>query len=194
MTSTRADWYESNAFEYCERTFQIDMEEARSRFLRHVKARGRILDVGCGSGRDSNRFLALGFDVDARDRSPAIAAEASRRLALTVRVEDVLGMEDVEEFDGIWACAMLVHLDEAEFREATRRLSRALRIGAPLYISLKQDGWVDASEERSFRYWSLAKARADLYTQKPLEPIEEWVTKEGQPRETTWVNLLARKT
>ena len=88
---------------------------------------GRILDVGCGSGRDSVRFHELGYEVDARDRSPAIAEEARRRTGLAVRVEDVLEMQDDAAFDGIWASAMLIHLDEPGFREAVRRLVRALR-------------------------------------------------------------------
>ena len=117
------DWYSTHAAAFCARTFVIDMEDARTRFLRHLPAGGRILDVGCGSGRDSKRFAELGYAVDARDRSHEIANEAARRTGLAVRVEDVLAMEDRASFDGIWASAMLIHLDDADFDEAVRRLA-----------------------------------------------------------------------
>jgi 2-polyprenyl-3-methyl-5-hydroxy-6-metoxy-1,4-benzoquinol methylase len=107
--------------------FAIDMDATRRRFLRHVPMGGRILDVGCGSGRDAKRFAELGYEVEVRDRSPAIADEAQRLTGFKVGVEDVLEMTDDAQFDGIWASAMLLHLDEIDFREAVRRLTRALR-------------------------------------------------------------------
>ena len=94
MPTPTPDWYSTHAAAFCARTFVIDMEDARARFLRHVPAGGRILDVGCGSGRDSKRFAELGYAVDARDRSREIADEAARRTGLAVRVEDVLEMDD----------------------------------------------------------------------------------------------------
>jgi len=188
------DWYSAHAASFCARTFAIDMEATRQRFLRHVCAGGRILDVGCGSGRDSLRFHELGYEVDARDRSPAIAEEARRRTGLAVRVEDVLEMQDDAAFDGVWASAMLIHLDEPGFREAVRRLVRALRPGGSLYISLKQDERASAGDGRVFRFWTMNEALAAIFGGRtPLARVEEWVSVDEGARGTRWVNVVGRR-
>ena len=157
-------------------------------------ARGRGLSFGCGSGCDSKIFAKLGYEVDARDRSPAIAEEARRRTGLAVRVEDVLEMEDDAAFDGIWASAMLIHLGEPEFREAVRRLVRALRPGGALYISLKQDERASAADGRVFRFWTMAEALAAIFDGRtPLERVEEWVSVDEGVRGTRWVNVVGRR-
>ena len=56
------DYYDQNAEEYAALTFNVDMSEIRSRFLRHVSPGGSILDAGCGSGRDTVAFSRLGHD------------------------------------------------------------------------------------------------------------------------------------
>jgi len=194
VTPRTPDWYSTHAASFCERTFAIDMEATRQRFLQHVPAGGRMLDVGCGSGRDSLRFHALGYEVDARDRSPAIAEEARRRTGLAVRVEDVLEMQDDAAFDGIWASAMLIHLGEPEFREAVRRLVRALRPGGALYISLKQDEHPSAGDGRVFRFWTMDEALTAIFDGRaPLERVEEWVSADEGARGTRWVNVVGRR-
>ena len=188
------DWYSTHAAPFCARTFAIDMEPARQRFLRHVPAGGRILDVGCGSGRDSLRFHELGYEVDARDRSPAIADEARRCTGLAVRVEDVLEMQDDAAFDGIWASAMLIHFDEPRIHEAVRRLVRALRPGGALYISLKQDERASAGDGRVFRFWTMDEALAAIFDGRtPLERVEEWVSVDEGARGTRWVNVVGAR-
>jgi hypothetical protein len=52
-SSPTPDWYSANAAPFCAWTFAIDMNATRRRFLRHVPMGGRILRVGCGSGRDA---------------------------------------------------------------------------------------------------------------------------------------------
>jgi len=187
------DWYSTHAPAFCARTFVIDMEDARARFLRHVPAGGRILDVGCGSGRDSKRFAELGYAVDARDRSREIADEATWRTGLAVRVEDVLEMDDRDAFDGTWACAMLIHLDDDDFGEAVRRLARALRPGGAIYISLKESERVDVADGRTFRFRSPAEASRSIRACEMLRLVEEWSVEDGPPKETRWFNAISRR-
>ena len=105
-------------------------------------------------------------------------------------------MTDDARFDGIWACAMLLHLDDAgpDFREAVRRLARALRPGGALYISLKQDERASAGDGRVFRFWTMDEALAAIFGgQALLERVEEWVSVDEGARGTRWVNEVGRR-
>jgi SAM-dependent methyltransferase len=77
------------------------MEPVHGRFPRHVPADGRILDAGCGSGRDAKQYAKFGYEVEARERSAVIADEARLLTELGVGVEEVLEMADDAHFDGI---------------------------------------------------------------------------------------------
>jgi 2-polyprenyl-3-methyl-5-hydroxy-6-metoxy-1,4-benzoquinol methylase len=193
VPSPTPDWYSTHADAFCPRTFVVETEGTRARFPRHEPAGSPILDVGCGSGRDSKRFAELGYAVDVRDRSREIADEAARRTGLAVRVEDVLELDDRDAFDGIWACAMLIHLDDAKFDEAVRRLARALRPGGAIYISLKESERVDVADGRTFRFRSPEEVSRSIRAIEMLRLVEEWSWQDGPPKETRWINAIARR-
>src|SRR5688500_10452441 len=96
-------YYDRHAGEYARSTLGVDVRALYGPFLTLIPEGGRILDAGCGSGRDAKAFLDLGYRVLAFDASRTMAELASRTTGLEVRV---LRFEDVtfdREFDGIWA-------------------------------------------------------------------------------------------
>ena len=64
----------------------------------------RILDLGCGTGRDSLAFKNKGYQVDAMDYSEALVKKATELTGIPVRQQSFYELEDVEIYDGIWAC------------------------------------------------------------------------------------------
>ncbi len=64
-----------------------------TRFTSVLPAGGKVLELGCGAGQDSEAMIAAGFDVTPTDGTPQMAAEASRRLG---RAVDVLLFEDID--------------------------------------------------------------------------------------------------
>ena len=77
-------YYDQNAQQFFRETVELDMSELYVRFLAHVPKGGRILDAGCGSGRDTVYFLRHGFEVEAFDASAEMCRMASRLTEQTV--------------------------------------------------------------------------------------------------------------
>ena len=65
-------YYEDHAEEFTANTIDADMKDIRSRFLSHLPEGARILDFGCGTGRDTKAFLDLAYEVAALDGSPSL--------------------------------------------------------------------------------------------------------------------------
>jgi SAM-dependent methyltransferase len=130
-------YYQHNAGTFFADTVEVAMTPLYRHFLPLLPDRGRILDAGCGSGRDAKAFSALGHQVTAFDASPALIALAERNLGQPVhclRFQDITWQDS---FDGIWACASLLHVPAVELPDAMQRLCRALEPGGILYASFK---------------------------------------------------------
>ncbi|MBR3158035.1 MAG: hypothetical protein IKF14_02915 [Atopobiaceae bacterium] len=69
MTTSATDntlaYYAKNAEAFAASTSDVDLSSLRQRFAALIPPGGRVLDLGCGSGRDSRAFLDMGFRVTA---------------------------------------------------------------------------------------------------------------------------------
>lgn len=130
-------YYNDNAEAFCAGTRAADMSETRGRFLRYVQSDGLILDAGCGSGRDSKYFLEHGYHVIAMDASEEICRLASAYLGQAVGCRRFEEIAEKEIYDGIWACASLLHVPYVELPETIAKLGKALVDGGVLYASFK---------------------------------------------------------
>lgn len=133
-------YYNENAEAFCAGTRTADMSEMRGRFLRYVQPDGLILDAGCGSGRDSKYFLEHGYRVVAMDASEEICRLASEYLGQAVECRRFEEIAEKEIYDGIWACASLLHVPYVELPETIAKLGEALVDGGVLYASFKYGG------------------------------------------------------
>ncbi len=98
----------------------------------------QVLELGCGGGHDSLRLLDRGFDVLPTDGSPEMARQAERRLGRPVRVMRFTELEVAAAFDGVWACASLLHAPRADLVPILQRVHRALRPGGVFFSSFKE--------------------------------------------------------
>src|SRR5262245_44821759 len=103
-------YYDAHAAEYARDTLGVQVAPLYEPFLTLVPPGGHVLDVGCGSGRDALAFLGRGFRVTAIDASGEMARLASVQTGQAVAVLRVQELSYEEEFDGIWACASLLHV------------------------------------------------------------------------------------
>lgn len=190
-----ADYYNDNAAEYFESTVHVDMSALRARFLAHVPAQGHILDAGCGSGRDSFAFLHAGYRVTAFDASPELAALAREHIGQPVEVLRFQDITWLNAFDGIWACASLLHVPRPELPDTLQRLARALKSGGVLYVSFK---YGDQDRDEAGRHFTDLDetSLALLLDQVPnVHCLEQWVTGDRRPERAheRWLNALLGK-
>jgi len=188
-------YYEAEASSYVEETAVFEVKESYKEFLESLEPTGRILDLGCGSGRDSIAFNDLGFDVTGIDACPSVAAIASSRTGQPVSVMSYFNMEFESEFDGVWACASLLHSPKTEWLSVFSNILAVLKPGGIAYVSLKA-GEGEGFDERGrfFAYCNADELREMLDSLEGVSNLTLW-EKEGELRgkQQGWVNVLITK-
>lgn len=191
MSSTLS-YYDSNAEDFAASTVSVDFSDVQERFLARLDLGSRILDFGCGSGRDAKYFLSRGFAVDASDGSSAMCRVASEYLAMPVKHELFQDLSDIEAYDGIWACASILHEPKVDLPGLFGKMARALKPNGVIYASFK---YGDFEGERNGRYFtclteeSLAELLADI---PALGHCQTWVSSDvrGGRGDELWLNCL----
>ena len=189
---TTLSWYRENAIQYAEETRNSLVLDALWEFLSRMKEGGTILDYGSGSGRDSAYFINKGFSVDSLDCSAEMKAQAERLFGIKVKLSSFLSLEEKEKYDGIWAQASILHLEEHDLRVALTLIERALKRDGVFYSSFRkgeEDGyengrWYTNMTERRF----LSFLTASLYVEKIWESQD---VRPGVSR--TWLSIICRK-
>lgn len=189
-------FYEKHSQEYYKSTVDVDMRELYEPFLSELPSAGRILDAGCGSGRDTKAFLERGYRVVAIDASPKMTQLAAALTGQRCEVLRFQEMEFHEEFDGIWACASLLHVPKSQIPDVMRRFIRALKPGGIFYLSLKEgEGEQVAEDGRFFNYYTAESFRRLLTNFPVLRELAFWKTEEIRSHEyrSLWLNFLLKK-
>lgn len=185
-------FYNKCAEDYSEDTFNIDFSNVQKRFLSIISANGFILDFGCGSGRDTKYFLSQGFQVDAIDGSIELCKIASENIGIEVRQMLFQELAEVDKYDGIWACASILHLPKDELVDVLRRVLRALKVDGIIYTSFK---YGDFEGERDGRYFTYFTEKSFVEFAKMIPELrvkEQWLSvdvRENRGGEQ-WLNLI----
>ena len=147
------DFYNKNAKNYFDTTIGLDMSSQYEMFLKHLPKTGKILDFGCGSGRDSLHFKNLGYEVVAIDGSEELCKLARDYTGLDVRCMDFGELSDVSEYDGVWASSSLLHVKKQELLGILKKIRTSLKDDGILYTSFKDgDKEETKSDGRFFTY------------------------------------------
>jgi SAM-dependent methyltransferase len=188
-------YYDENAEEYVATTSGVDVRTLYEPFLGLLPEGGHILDAGCGSGRDARYFLSRGYRVTASDGSAEMARIASVYIGIPVSVLRFEEMTHEAEFDGIWACASLLHVRRADLADAFHRLGRALRPGGILYASFKKGETDRVVGGRRFTDFTLDKLRGLVLEEDRLAIVRLWETMDcrSDHMDDGWINMLAQR-
>lgn len=146
MTNSTIDFYNKNAQAYFESTVELDMSRLYAPFLERLRPGAKVLDAGCGSGRDSLFFKSQGFKVTAFDASEEMVRLASQLLGQPVLHMTFEDLNLPDEYDGIWACASLLHVERTQLPAVIAELAKYLKPGGVFYMSFKygnEENWKD---------------------------------------------------
>jgi 2-polyprenyl-3-methyl-5-hydroxy-6-metoxy-1,4-benzoquinol methylase len=189
------EFYDLNADRFYADTVIVDMESLYERFLTHIPKSGSILDVGCGSGRDSLAFSRRGYRVDAFDGSIEMVKRASNLTGLSVRhmlFEEFAAAWNSGPYDGVWACASLLHVERSNLPNIIHAIFSRTKPGGVVYLSFKhgqQDRTKDGRRFTDLDQVEIGQLVATAGGQL-VEPV--WITQDNRPgRDETWVNALA---
>ena len=146
-----SDFYAREAKAYDEQAKQ-GVSSQLAGFMARLPPGATVLELGCGSGRDSEALMKAGFDVTPTDGTPEMAAIAEKRLRRPVKVLLFEDIADVDVFDGVWANACLLHVPQDQLASVLRRIQKALRAGGIFYASYKTGG--PHGRDRFGRYYN----------------------------------------
>ena len=189
-------FYNDNAENFFNNTINADMSTTYGLFEENLSSKnGEILDLGCGSGRDSKYFIEKGYEVTALDLSPVLAAKASEYIGQEVVVGNMKDLDYVNKFIGIWACASLLHLSEDEILETLKKCHTALKNDGILYASFKYGENNYEKDGRSFTCFTKDKF-LNLIDELTFQCVNIFETGDVRPgRESErWLNVILKKT
>lgn len=188
------DYYNKHAEEFTASTFKVEMESLYAPFLRYLPEQASILDLGCGSGRDSFAFKNKGYQVEAIDYSAELVKKAKELTGIEVRQQSFYELNESEKYDGIWACASLLHCDRDCLPEVIGRIFKALKPNGVCYMSFKYGNTDREKEGRSFTDLNEQQAHELIKQSDQALLLQQWITIDKRPDRTEkWLNILIKK-
>lgn len=189
------EYYNKYAAKVYEDTVDVDMSEIMEAFLKLLEEGDTILDLGCGSGRDSLTMYEMGFDVTPLDASEEMCKLAEIHTGLDVLQMFYEDMEFEDVFDGIWACGALVHVPKNEMPEILGRIHDALCSRGVLYMSVRKCEFEGFRGERYFTDYTMDSLISMISKTGLFDIIKTWETDDvrSSHSDRVWINLLARK-
>ena len=191
------DYYNKYAARIFEETVEeAGEEEIREEFLSYLDEGDAILDLGCGSGRDSLEFYERGYDVTPLDGSEEMCRLAEVHTDLDVLCMTYDEMEFDDAFDGVWAREAFLHLPKEEVKEAVLKVKEALKKQGIFYLSVCEGEFEGFSGELYFSDFEKDEL-GELLAECGFQILKCWEKKDEEIRlgyeGQGWLHVLARK-
>ena len=185
------NYYDENAKEYIENTINTDMSLQYNKFIEYLPKTGHILDIGFGSGRDMIYFKTLGYEVSGIDTSIEFVNNMKNK-GYNVKLESILDIEYNNEFEAIWACASLLHIEYNKLKDVFKRCFKALKTNGVMYLSFKYGDFEGELDGRHFTYLNEEKLNC-LLLGLDVEIKEVWISSDKNNRDINWLNCILTK-
>ncbi len=194
-TDQTISYYDCNAENYINNTIDVEFSSFQDDFISYLPSSGTILDLGCGSGRDSRAFIQKGFQVVAVDGSAKLCKAASQYIGQEVIHANFQDFIPDEMFDGIWACSSLLHLDKPNITKLIKTLSEYLLPGGCFYASFKYGNFSGERNGRFFTDLTEDSFRSIVNDIPDLYVAREKITQDVRPNRNNeqWLNVFMIK-
>jgi len=192
--SKTLSYYNTNAHRFTSDTLNVEFSNIQDSFLAQLPAGALILDFGCGSGRDSRYFLQKGYRVEACDGSEEMVKAATRNAGIPVKKMLFSELNEENRYDGIFACASILHVPSKELPDILTRMKRAVKPGGILYVSFKYGTFEGIRNGRYFTDQTEESLQVILDKVGGLEIIRTGITGDARPgrEDEKWLNVLLR--
>lgn len=150
--------------------------------------------MGSGSGRDAYYFQKHGYQVTALEPSKNLCREIRKVFSGEIVCSDIQNYQPMEQYDGIWACASLLHLQEKEVLRFFEKMDLYLNDDGVVYIPGKNGIPTGKAEDgRFFLEFSEQLIDKILTVNKQLKLEQLWYTEDVSGRkEFRWMNAILR--
>ena len=189
------DYYNSKAKDFVSGTVDVAFTEIQDIFLEYIPVGGKFLDFGCGSGRDTKYFISKEYDVDATDGSEELCKIASEYTGVQVKQLLFEELDEVEAYDGVWACASILHVKKKQLPEIMKKIAVATKKGGVVYTSFKYGDFEGVRNGRFFTYLT-EESLGELLRTVPELGIEKLCISSdvrAERGEERWLNIVLRK-
>ncbi|MEJ2267898.1 MAG: class I SAM-dependent methyltransferase [Nanoarchaeota archaeon] len=139
FTKNTINFYEKIANDYSKSWDDIEIiKRELNFFLEFIKGK-KILDIGCGHGRDCKYFSEKGFETIGIDLSENFLKIAKKKSPLSKFAK--MDMRKLnfpkESFDGLWVCSSFLHIPQKNNKETMKEFYRVLKKEGIMFIAVK---------------------------------------------------------
>lgn len=189
-------FYDDYAKQYSEYSFPKLLQYQLNQFISFLEGK-KVLDAGCGAGRDVAYLMEENLDVIGVDASKSMIKEARKKVKNgKFKVMDITNLKfKNKSFDGIWCCAALIHIRKKDAAKIIKGFHKVMKDNGILYISVKEgegERILDSGFIKAPRFFSFYKQMEleNLLEKNGFDILTSYPEKSYN---AVWLNLFARK-
>jgi SAM-dependent methyltransferase len=190
-----AEYYEQNHREFVASTLYVDMSDLYEPFCRLLPQGAKILDAGCGSGRDTQFFIDRGYEVVAIDASSKMVNATKELTGVDCRQMSFENLKLENDFDAVWACASLLHIRREILTSVLNDFADILSPKGLIYASFKLGTEERQVGLRYFNDMTPETFEVALLNVPGLKLNKIWITADARPKREheKWLNCILSK-